>query len=138
MKFKRRKMEVTPPYVSMADIVFNLVLFFLILARTQESTLFDWEPAKAKETKKAPKSQVTITVSKATDKQDRKIYLNAQEVGIRELAERLTAELGTEPGENRVVLLRIDKETPAATFEPILEAVSQTGCEVVHVLDEEQ
>ncbi len=132
MKIKRRKLEVTPPYVSMADIAFNLVLFFLILAKTQEDAKFQWVPAKSAEVKEVAKTRLVVMVDNTN-----KVYLNAQEVSVRELAERLAAELGNDPAEPRVVLLKIHKDTLAATFEPIMEAVSQTGCEVYHVLEEE-
>lgn len=133
MKFARRKTEVTPPYVSMADIAFNLVLFFLILAKTQDDSHLQWEAAKAEQTKQVADAKVSITVDK-----DNKMYLNGQETGVRDLAAGISTLIGDNPdAPNRVVLLKIHKDTLAATFEPIMEAVSQTGCEVYHVLDEE-
>ena len=131
MRFKRRKLEVSPPYVSMADIAFNLVLFFLILAKTQDDSHIQWEPVKAVGMKEVSNSRITIKVDK-----DYKTYLNGKEVGIRDLGDLITAELENNAPGNRIVLLKIHKEAPAATFEKILEAVSQAGCEVYHVLEE--
>jgi len=133
MKFKRRKLDVVPPYVSMADIAFNLVLFFLILAKTQDDSHLQWEPAKASETKEFTNAKVSITVDK-----DNKVYLNGEEVGTRGLADRVARDLGDKQPTERIVLLKIHKDTLASTFNPIMEAVSQAGGEVVHVLDEEQ
>jgi len=133
MKFKRRRLEVTPPYVAMADIAFNLVLFFLILAKTQDDSHLQWEPAKAGGTKPVSNSRVSITVDK-----DNGVYLNGQRVGLRELADAVGRELGDRPLAERTVLLKIHKETLAATFEPIMEAVSQAGGEVVHVVEDER
>ena len=116
----------------MADIAFNLVLFFLILAKTQNDTEFKWTPAQSSDIKGAPKSPVTIIVD-----QDNRVFLNRNQVGLRELGDRISAQFPGESKENRTVLLKIHKDTLAATFEPILEAVSQAGCEVVHVLQEE-
>ena len=133
MKFSRRKLEVSPPYVSMADIAFNLVLFFLILAKTTDDSHLKWEPAKSADTKQVANARVSIAVDK-----DNKIYFNGKEIGTRDLAAAISAEIGDDPDSpNRVVLLKIHKDTLAATFEPIMEAVSQTGCEVYHVLEEE-
>ena len=39
MKISRRKLDVGVPSVAMADIAFNLVLFFIILARTQDQAV---------------------------------------------------------------------------------------------------
>ncbi len=133
MKFKRRKLEVIPPYVAMADIAFNLVLFFLILAKTQDDSHIQWTPAKDVGAKQVLNAKVSITVDR-----DNKVYLNGQQIGIREMADRVGQELGDKPASERTVLLKIDKNTLAATFEPIMEAVSQAGGEVVHVIEEER
>jgi len=134
MKFNRRKLEVTPPYVSMADIAFNLVLFFLILAKTQDdSNRLDWVPAKATGAQAIKNPQVSITVDR-----DNKVYLNGQQIGLRELAEKVSTLLGDKPPTERSVVLKIHNETLAATFEPIMEAVSQAGGEVVHVIEDER
>ena len=133
MKFKRRKLEVIPPYVAMADIAFNLVLFFLILAKTQDDSHIQWTPVKDVGAKQVSNAKVSITVDR-----DNKVYFNGQQIGIREMADRVGQELGDKPASERTVLLKIDKNTLAATFEPIMEAVSQAGGEVVHVIEEEQ
>ncbi len=134
MKFKRRKLEITAPYVSMADIAFNLVLFFLIMAKTQDdSNRIDWTPAKATGAKPVKNAQVSVTVDK-----DNKVYLNGQQVGLRDLAEKVATLLGDKPPAERSVILKIHNETLAATFEPIMEAVSAAGGEVVHVIEEER
>jgi biopolymer transport protein ExbD len=117
----------------MADIAFNLVLFFVIMAKTQDDSHIQWEAAKARDTQQAKNSRVTVTVDR-----NNKVYLNGQEVGIRDLAERVAIYLGNNPADNRTVLLKIHKETLASTFEPIMEAVSQAGGDVVHVLEEER
>ncbi|MCE9534421.1 MAG: biopolymer transporter ExbD [Planctomycetes bacterium] len=134
MRFKRRKLEISPPYVSMADIAFNLVLFFLILAQTRDDSHLQWSPVKAdKEAilKQVANPRLIITVDK-----NNKIYLNGTELGQRDIAQSILRELGENTTDNRTVLLKIHSDTQASTFEPILEAVSETGCEVIHVLQE--
>ncbi len=134
MKFKRRKLEITPPFVSMADIVFNLVLFFVILAKTQDdSNRLDWVPARASGSKPVTNAKVSITVDRSG-----KVYLNGKQISVREIADKVSVELVNKPASERTVLLKIDRNTLAATFEPIMEAVSQAGGEVVHVIEEEQ
>jgi len=135
MRFKRRKIEIVPPYVAMADIAFNLVLFFIMMAKTQDDSHIQWEPAKDKAavTKQIDNAKVSISVDR-----DNKVYLNGLQLGLRELADKVTLELGDLPPADRTVLLKIHKDTLAATFEPIMEVVSQAGGEVVHVIDDEQ
>jgi biopolymer transport protein ExbD len=131
VKFKRRKLDVIPPYVSMADIAFNLVLFFLIMAKTQDDSHIQWEPAKDIGAKQVANAKVSIIVDR-----DNKVYLNGQIVGLREMTDKVALELGDRPPNERTVLLKIHKDTLAATFEPIMEAVSNAGGEVVHVIEE--
>jgi biopolymer transport protein ExbD len=132
MKIKRRPLEPGVPSVAMADIAFNLVLFFIIMARAQDDSHLQWEPAKASPVKRFEQAAVSITVDK-----DSKIYLNGVHVGVGQLAPAITTELGSAPAGKRSVLLKIDKDTLAATFEPIIEAVSEAGGDVVHVLNDE-
>jgi biopolymer transport protein ExbD len=133
MKFKRRKLEAVPPFVGMADIVFNLVLFFLILARIQDETQIKWEPARATGAKPVAKARVSITVD-----QNNKVYLNGKQVGLMNLTGLVQAELGDTPPGERTVLLKIHKETLAATFEDLIAKVSEAGGEMVHVVEDER
>lgn len=155
MKFKRRKLEVVPPFVSMADIVFNLVLFFLILAKMQDDSQIKWEPAQATGAKPVGKAKVTITVDRgeavldangkhAVDRfgeleyKNPKVYLNGKQVGLMNLTDLVAKELGDSPPGERTVLLRIHKNTLAATFEELIAKVSEAGGEMVHVVEEER
>ena len=92
------------------------------------------EPAKDSADAKLIASNTKVSVS--VDK-DNKIYLNGQEIGVLQLADKVAQELADKPPDERVVLLKIHKETLAATFNPIMEAVSLSGGEVLHVIDEE-
>ncbi|MCE9567712.1 MAG: biopolymer transporter ExbD [Planctomycetes bacterium] len=155
MKFKRRPLEVTAPYVSMADIAFNLVLFFLIMAKTQDdSNRIEWDPARSTGAQPVKNAKVTVTVDKGQvildqngkptmkdgkpERGEPRLYFNGQQVGMRDLTEKVAAALGDKPPTERIVVLKIHNETLASTFEPIMEAVSQAGGEVVHVIEEER
>ena len=132
MKIRRRKIEVGIPYLPMADIAFNLVLFFIMLAKTQDDRN-QWEPARVPQVEKIGQSRITVTVDK-----DNKIYLNnSKVVSTTDLTGAIEKRLSEDASGNRAVQLKIHKDTLAATFEPIIEAVSQAGGEVVHVLEED-
>ncbi len=132
MGLKRRKLEVQPPYVSMADIAFNLVLFFLILAKVQEEKPIPWEPAEGSNVVTITNAKIVVAVG-----QDGKIYLNGTEIGVGDLAASVGVKLAENPS-SKVVLLKIHKETQAAIFNKIMEAVSEAGGDVFHVLNEEK
>jgi biopolymer transport protein ExbD len=133
MKIARRKMRAEIPVVAMGDIAFTLVLFFVILAQAQDDSHLEWEPARTATIERVGHARVSVTVDV-----DSKLYVNGQQVGVRDLAGAVEALLGDAPAGQRTVLLKIHKETQAAMFEPVIEAVSQAGGELVHVLEEEQ
>jgi biopolymer transport protein ExbD len=136
VKFKRRRLDVIPPYVSMADIAFNLVLFFLMLAKTQDDSHIEWQPASDPRTKQIANAKVSIMVDGKGG-----VYLNGQRVSTREpqaLGDLIAKELGELPPGERTVLLKVDKNTLASTFEPIMEAVGIAGGDAVHVLEQKR
>ena len=132
MKIRRSKLEVGVPAVAMADIAFNLVLFFIILARTQDDSHLKWEAARVPVVQQLGQSSVSVTVDK-----DNKVYLNGSQVSVSQLTDQIEKLLIGKDAGNRTVLLKFDKDTQAATFEPIIEAVSLAGGEIVHVLAED-
>ena len=69
---------------------------------------------------------------------ENKVYLNGDQKSIGELAAAVERLIKAEPNGKRTVLLKIHKDTLSATFTPIIEAVSQAGGDLVHVLSEEQ
>jgi biopolymer transport protein ExbD len=134
MKITRRKLRVEVPTVAMGDIAFNLLVFFVILARAQDDSHLKWTPAQTKEHLEAIS---TATARVVVDDRNR-VYLNGRQVSVNDLASGIEQLLGDAPLGKRTVLLKIHKDTQAATFEPIVEAVSQAGGELVHVLEEKR
>ena len=61
-----------------------------------------------------------------------------QMIGVAQLKDACEKELKDAPAGKRTVLLKIDKQTPASYFEPVVEAVSQAGGEIMHVLEEKR
>lgn len=131
MKIARKKMKAEVPSVAMGDIAFNLLVFFVILAKTQDDSHLQWTPAKTSRVDEVANSKVSIVLDK-----DGKIYLNGQQTGEANLEQKVKDELeGLQPG-NRIVRLKIHTDAQANRFEPILEAVSKAGGEVAHILEE--
>ncbi|REJ91530.1 MAG: biopolymer transporter ExbD [Planctomycetota bacterium] len=131
MKIKRRQHRAEVPSMAMGDIAFNLLIFFVILARSQDDSHLQWSPAEAPNLENAGHSLVSIVVD-----QDNRLYLNGDELGVAELSGRIESLLGDRPAGSRTVLLKIHKETLAQRFEPVIEAISEAGGEMVHIVDE--
>ena len=133
MKIKRKTCRAEVPALAMGDIAFNLLIFFVILAQAQDDSFLNWQPAKAANLENAGASRVSILI----DTEDR-LYLNGQEIGVGQLADRIRLVLGDAPSGERNVLLKVDRETTAVRFEPVIEAISEAGGDLVHILEEER
>lgn len=133
MKIARRTITPGVPAVAMADIAFNLVLFFIMMAKTQDDSHLQWRPATTNKTQSAGNSTASVVIDR-----DDKLYFNGQQIGISQLRSAVEMELKDSPAGKRTVVLKIDKETTAQMFEPVVEAVSQAGGEMVHILQEQR
>ena len=131
MKIKRRTPKVDIPAVAMGDIAFNLLVFFVILAKGQDDSHLQWTPAKADNVQSAGYSKVSVVIDK-----DEKVYLNGQPISESKLASQIESNLGNAPAGDRKVLLKAHKDCTAIRFEPVIEAISQAGGELVHILDD--
>ena len=69
---------------------------------------------------------------------DQKVYLNGQELSEGQLASRIKSHLGDAPAGQRKVMLKAHSDCTAAKFEPVIEAISQAGGELVHVLEDKK
>lgn len=117
----------------MGDIAFNLLIFFVILARAQDDSHLQWEPASAPEVEKAGFSKVSVVIDN-----ENKLYLNGQEIGVGSLADAIESELENAGPDDRTVLLKVHKEVVAQRFEPVIEAISEAGGTLVHIVEEEK
>ncbi|MFP6621372.1 MAG: biopolymer transporter ExbD [Pirellulaceae bacterium] len=133
VKIKRRASQAEVPSMAMGDIAFNLLIFFVILARAQDDSHLHWEPAVATEITASGTARVAVLIDS-----DNKFYVNGQQVGEAQLAGEIDALLGDAPAGERIVLLKAHKDAQAMYFEPVIEAISEKGGDLVHVLEQRQ
>ena len=119
MKVARKKMNCEVPSVAMGDIAFNLLIFFVILAKAQDDSHLRWQAAVTPKVESAGNSRVSILVDV-----NNKLYLNGREIGISQLKPGIEKELRDAPAGQRTVVLMVQKDTQANRFQPIIEAVS--------------
>lgn len=119
--------------MAMGDIAFNLLIFFVILARVQDDSHLDWKPAQAGNLESSGATKVSVLVDS-----ENKLYLNGQQIGIAQLASGTEKLLDDAPPGERTVLLKVHRETTALRFEPILEAISKAGGDLFHVVEDEK
>ena len=133
MKLPRKKLTASVPTFAMGDIAFLLLIFFVILARAQDDSHIQWQPARLKEVKvaAAPRASVTIDTGYKT-------YLDGKETSPAELAGALTTILGDAPTGQRNVFLKVHREAKATHFEPVIAAISEAGGDLIHILEPEE
>ena len=131
MKIRRLAVRADVPSTSMGDIAFNLLIFFVILARANDDSFLNWQPAHARNLEAAGYAKVSVLIDRES-----KLYLNGRQVGMAQLSQEIGGLLGDAPAGQRTVLLKIHREAQALYFEPVIEAVSEAGGDLVHVLEE--
>ena len=133
MKVSRSKVKAQVPSMAMGDIAFNLLIFFVILARATDDSHIQWEPASSARVTQAKPARVSVIIDVEND-----YYVNGQQVGIAEVATRIDEILSDAPAEDRTVLLKVHRNATANHFEPVMEAISESGGTLLHVLEEER
>ena len=104
-----------------------------ILARARDDSHLQWKPATGQELTRP----TTMTASVVVDKYN-VTYLNGREIPVGTLAEELKVLLGENPAGRRTVMMKVHHEVTAVYFEPVIEAVSEAGGELHHILEEEK
>ncbi len=117
----------------MGDIAFNLLIFFVILARATDDSHLQWTAAEAKNLQSAGHSVVSVLIDNKN-----KLYLNGQQIGIAQLSGQIDALLEGKSAGKRTVLMKIHNEALAQRFEPVIEAISEVGGELVHIVEEDR
>jgi biopolymer transport protein ExbD len=130
MKIARKAMKAEVPSMAMGDIAFNLLIFFVILARAQDDSHLKWKPATTPKIEKAAGHRASIVID-----EESKLYLDGKEISVSSLAGALNERLGNAPAGQRVVLLKVHNATLAQRFEPVIEAISEAGGDLIHILD---
>jgi biopolymer transport protein ExbD len=133
VKVKRKQTKSDVPTMAMGDIAFNLLIFFVILARAQDDSHLKWKPADAVDLEAAKYAKVSVIMD-----HEQKLYLNGQQVGESELASLIEKNLGNTPAGERYVLLKCDRDVTALRFQPVLEAVGEAGGDLIHVLNKKR
>ena len=132
MKIKRKKLTASVPSFAMGDIGFLLLIFFVILARAQNDSHIQWQPAELADIEMAAAPLATVAIDSGFN-----VYLDGREISVEALSSSLADLLGDAPSGQRVVFLKVHKEAKANQFEPVIAAISEAGGDLVHILEPE-
>jgi biopolymer transport protein ExbD len=133
MKIKRRSHKADIPSMAMGDIAFNLLIFFVILARAHDDSHLQWDPATTKIVEPSGAAKASLLID-----MDNKVYLHGQPIGIAQISSEVGEILGETKAGERTVLLKVHKDVPAMFFQPVIEGISEAGGDLVHVLEKQK
>jgi biopolymer transport protein ExbD len=133
MKISRRSSKADVPSMAMGDIAFNLLIFFVILARAEDDSHLHWQPASAVEITASGAAKVSVLIDN-----DNKYYINGQQVGETQIADEVESLLGNATAGDRRVFFKVHKDAQAMYFEPAIAAISEVGGDLVHVLEQKK
>jgi len=119
----RLRPEVSIPIVSMADIAFLLIIFFMLTSTLIKETGIDVDVPKAEEVEPLPEADVAIEVTATGE-----IQVNNRVVTMEQLPFALTVEL--EKSATKVVTIRGDEKSLYGTMLPVLSAVGGQGASI--------
>lgn len=105
MRIARKQFTATVPSFAMGDIGFLLLIFFVILARVQDDSHVQWDPATLPDIESTGAAVANVAIDSSY-----KTYLNGEEISNEVLASRLDAILGDTPAGSRNVFLKVHKE----------------------------
>lgn len=131
MKINRKQVSAGVPAMAMGDIAFLLVIFFVVLARAEDDSHLKWVPADIPKTEQLQMAEVRVVIDV-----DQKVYLNGQQSSHELLGPQIAERLEGRPAGDRRVALKVHREAQAQYFEPVIEAISEAGGELEHVLEE--
>ncbi len=134
MKIKTSgRLEQTIPTGSMADIVFLLIIFFMLTSTLVKESGIELTLPQAKKTEQKKMQRRSITVSKSG-----KLYYNGVPLGAAAVEEQLAESLdGVEGIENRGVSIKGDKETDYQHIVTAIDIVNRLDGNLILILEEE-
>lgn len=121
MEFKSNQKLITSiGAISLTDIVFLLLIFFLLSASFIAQPGVKVKLPESETKKEVEKSPITITITRNDD-----IYLNEKPVVLNELAERLKSVLGEQ--RDQMVVIKSDRDVSLQSAVHVMDAAKAGG-----------
>ncbi len=131
MKARRRKKKAAfiVPVVSMGDIAFLLIIFFMLCSHFAKEAR-DVTPARSEDIDALAKARILVLI----DKEETIYYDGSAISGVDELEGRLGSAINEDtPPELRRVQLKVDATVGADVYKPVLEVLGKSGATIEFV-----
>ena len=111
------------PIASMGDIAFLLIIFFMLTSNFIQEAHIRLTPASAADVSALKTSPVTVSMDL-----DGEVWLQGQVCPVEALEFEVSALL--EGKDNRLVVVKVDKDLPESRYGPVLMALSKAGADI--------
>jgi biopolymer transport protein ExbD len=111
------------PIASMGDIAFLLIIFFMLTSNFIQEAHIRLTPASAMDVSALKTSPVTVSMDL-----DGEVWLQGQVCPVEALEFEVSALL--EGKDNRLVVVKVDKDLPESKYGPVLMALSKAGADI--------
>ncbi|MBF0243833.1 MAG: biopolymer transporter ExbD [Planctomycetes bacterium] len=111
------------PIASMGDIAFLLIIFFMVVSNFMKEAHVELERPKSPDIEKMKPSQISVSYDK-----DSQLWLQGTICTVEELESGLSALLET--NNDKLVMVKIDKNIPEEKFQPVMMALSKAGAKI--------
>ncbi len=121
---RKKRVPSIIPTVSMGDIAFLLIIFFVLVSNFAKDKAVQMEPPKTVYLSELKKTPIMVQIDK-----EGRIYVDDKMVSAASDVESLvSSQVGNKPpGEQRWVTFKADKSLDRSVFEPVIEAISRAG-----------
>ena len=133
MRGRRTRVLVEPPSHATGDIAFNLIVFFLVCASIQPDSGRPQTMPSAETTEEQQQDNIEVALKRTA------VLLNGNVLPASQLPARLQSLLaGRNEPEDRIVVVKSDKDTPYNHWIHITSAIEDAGGVVTLQLEEER
>lgn len=120
---RRRQIPLLIPFASIGDIVFLLIIFFVLTSNFIQEAHVRLTHATSVDIAKIKPGTVTVSLDR-----DGTLWLQGQEVSVEGLEYDVAALL--EGKEDKLVVLKVDRDLPHELYGPVFMALSGAGAEI--------
>ena len=124
--FAKPEPRIDIPYVNIGDIAFLLIIFFIMTSTFMRETYIKSTPPRSVDVQRMKDSPVSVTVD---DKGE--IWLQGVGCILSNLEPGVTSLL--QDKENKIVMVKIDKNLAQKDYGPVIMALSRSGAEIALV-----
>ena len=121
---RRKKPSLVLPLSSMGDIAFLLIIFFMLASNFMKTANVDLEEARAADLDRQEAAKQSVTMDR-----EGVIWFQGQQVGANELADLIKPFV--EQDKTLAVHVSIHKSLTHKDFEPLIQAISESGARLI-------